>query len=168
MKFKKILFISLFFISFNIFCQESNKSDAGGWPARSEILGFWKMVSFPKLEKMNKENPWPQPYQWFAFYDNGKVFSMMMDKDANYTKQELQQVFEALPNQGTPTFTYNGKFMIITNSEIKDYREIWGVNLFAKDIGSNVKKGDLMMSLDDGTGNGNSSIIYYRLLRKIE
>ncbi len=168
MKIKKLLLISLLFISFNTFSQEGNKSEAGGWPTRNEILGFWKMVSFPKLEKMNKENPWPQPYQWFAFYDNGKVFSMMTDTDANYTKQELEKIFEALPKQGTPNFTYNGKFIIIVNPETEGYKEIWGVNLFAKDIGSNVKKGDLMMSLDDGSGKGNESIIYYRLLRKIE
>ena len=167
MKIKKILTIFLLFISITAFCQENNKSDAGGWPMRSEILGFWKMVNFPKLEKMNKENPWPQPYQWFAFYDDGKVFSMMTDKDGNYTKQELQIFFEALP-QSTPTFKYDGKFMTIVNPEIESYIEIWGVNLFAKDIGNNVKKGDLMMSLDDGSGKGNSSIIYYRLLRKVE
>ena len=58
--------------------------------------------------------------------------------------------------------------MSIVNPEIEDYREIWGINLFAKDTGSNIKKGDLMMSLDDGSGKGNSSIIYYRLLRKVE
>lgn len=167
MKIKKLLTISLLFLSTIVFCQENNKSDAGGWPERNEILGFWKFGNFPKLEKMNKENPWPQPYQWFAFYDDGRVFSLMTYKDADYTKQELQQIFEELPKR-TPTFKYNGKFMFIVNPEIKDYREIWGVNLFAKDIGSNIKKGDLMMSLDDGSGNGNSSIIYYRLLRKIE
>jgi hypothetical protein len=167
MKIKKLLVLYLFFLSLTAISQEGNKSDAGGWPERSEIIGFWKMVRFPKLEKMNKENPWPQPYQWFAFYEDGRVFSMMTDQDANYTKQQLQEIFEALPKT-TPTFKYNGKFMVIVNPEIKDYREIWGVNLFAKDVGSTVKKGDLMMSLDDGSGKGNSSIIYYRLLRKIE
>ena len=167
MKIQKLLLISLLFISITAVSQEGNKSDAGGWPERNEILGFWKRISFPKLEKMNKENPWPQPYQWFAFYDDGRVYSMMTDKDSNYTKQELKQIFEALP-QNTPTFKYNGKFMSIVNPEIEDYREIWGINLFAKDTGSNIKKGDLMMSLDDGSGKGNSSIIYYRLLRKVE
>ena len=90
MKIQKIILITLLFISITAVSQKGNKSDAGGWPARNEIIGFWKMVSFPKLEKMNKENPWPQPYQWFAFYDDGRVFSMMTDKNANYTIQELQ------------------------------------------------------------------------------
>jgi hypothetical protein len=40
------------------------------------------------------------------------------------------------------------------------------VNLFAIDINEFLKKGNLIMSLDDGKGNGN--VIYYRLLKKIE
>lgn len=168
MKIPKTLLLSLLLFTTLFFGQENKKSEAGGPPERSEILGFWKMVSFPKLEKMNKENPWPQPYQWFAFYENGKVLSMMTDKDANYSKAELQQVFDVFQDKDKPTFKYNGKFMIIENPEIANYKEIWGMNLFAKDIGSYVKKGDLMMSLDDGSGKGNSSITYYRLLRKIE
>jgi hypothetical protein len=163
-----ILIIALLFISNLIYSQENKKSDAGGWPERSEIIGFWKMVDFPNREKMNKVDPWPQPYQWFAFYEDGRVFSMMTSSDGNYSKKELEEIFEVLPKQGSQYFKYNGKFLILTIPDIEDYKEIWGMNLFAKDIGSKIKKGDLMMSLDDGNGNGNKSIIYYRLLRKIE
>ena len=43
---------------------------------------------------------------------------------------------------------------------IKDYEEMWGVNLFAIDVNDFLKKGNLIMSLDDGKGEGN--VIYYR------
>lgn len=166
MKLKNFIVIILSVLSSTIFCQENKKSDAGGAPVRAEIIGFWKKVNVPKLEKMNKENPWPQTYQWFAFYQDGRVFSMMSDKDENYTEKDLQEIFEVLKDK-TPKFRYNGKFMFIINPEITNYREVWGMNLFAKDVGTYIKKGDLMMSLDDGSGQGNKSIIYYRLLRKI-
>lgn len=164
---KNFVTLLVLLLSLSVLSQKNKTSEVGGWPDRKEIIGFWKMVRSPNLEKMNKENPWPQAYQWFAFYDDGRAYAMMTDTDANYTPTELQQIFEALP-KNTPTFEYNGKFMEIVHPDIPGYSEIWGINLFAKDIGSIIKKGDLIMSLDDGTGKGNNSIVYYRLLRKIE
>ena len=49
---------------------------------------------------------------------------------------------------------------------IKNYKEIWGTNIFAKDIEGVAKAGDLIMTLDDGTRTG--KVIYYRLLRRIK
>ena len=146
------------------FCQEQKKSEAGGPPTKSELIGFWKMVDFPARAKMNKEDPWPQPYQWFAFYENGKVSSMMTDIKADYSRKELEEIFAAFPPAMLPDYEYDGRFVRITNPDIADYMEIWGVNLFARDIGNNARKGDLMMSLDDGEGTP----IYYRLLRRVE
>lgn len=165
MKHRSLLFIiTLLFASFTLFSQEQKKSDAGGPPPKSELIGFWKMMELPNKEKMNEVNPWPQPYQWFAFFENGKIYSMMTTTDGNYTQKQLKQIFEVLPKERTPNYVYDGTFLIIDNPEIKDYQEVWGMNLFAKDIGTKIKKGDLIMSLDDGTGHP----IYYRLLRKVE
>jgi hypothetical protein len=165
MKIKKISYSLLFFfLSFCAISQEKSKSDAGGPPTLKELVGFWKMIDLPNKEKMNKVNPWPQPYQWFVFYENGKIYSMMNSQDGAYSTKELAQIFEVLPKDKTPNYKLDGQFVIIDNPEIKDYQEIWGVNIFAKDIGSKVKKGDLIMSLDDGNGKA----IYYRLLRRIQ
>lgn len=149
-------------LSFLVFGQES-KSEAGGPPTYSELIGFWKKVELPNEDKINKSNPWPQKFQWFAFYENGKIYSMMSNKDANYSVKELKEIFEMLPVDKTPNFKLDGQFLTIDNKEIKDYRELWGVNLFAIDINDFLKKGNLMMTLDDGNGN----VIYYRLLKRI-
>ena len=162
---KNTLLILLTFFSVSLFAQE-NKSNAGGPPKWNELIGFWKKVEIPNEEKLNKVNPWPQKYQWFAFYKNGKVYSMMSDKDYEYTSKELKEVFNVLPFEKTPNYKLNGQFLIIDNKEIKDYEEMWGVNLFAIDVNDFLKKGNLIMSLDDGKGDGN--VIYYRLLRKLE
>ena len=160
---KNIFIIALIFLSISVFAQE-NKSEAGGPPMLSELIGFWKKVEIPNEEKLNKENPWPQKYQWFAFYENGKVYSMMSDIDYNYSSKELKEIFSVLPSEKIPNYILEGQFLTIDNKEIKDYQELWGVNLFAKDINKFLKKGNLMMTLDDGTGN----VIYYRLLKRIE
>lgn len=90
----------------------------------------------------------------------------MSDKDYEYTSKELKEVFNVLPFEKTPNYKLNGQFLIIDNKEIKNYEEMWGVNLFAIDVNDFLKKGNLIMSLDDGKGDGN--VIYYRLLRKLE
>ena len=160
----KNTFLVLFTIfSFSVFGQE-NKSEAGGPPKLSELIGFWKKVEIPNEEKLNTVNPWPQKYQWFAFYENGKVYSMMTDKDSDYSSKDLKEVFSILPADKTPDYKFYGQYLTIDNKEIKDYQEFWGVNLFAIDVNEFLKKGNLMMTLDDGKGN----VIYYRLLKRIE
>jgi hypothetical protein len=165
MKTKFSILFFLIFFSISVFGQE-NKSEAGGPPTISELIGFWKKVEFPNEDKMNKTNPWPQKFQWFAFYENGKVYSMMTDTDYDYSAKELKKIFKTLPIDKTPNFVLNGQFLTIDNKEIKNYQELWGVNLFAIDINEYLKKGYLIMSLDDGNGNGN--VVYYRLLKRIK
>jgi hypothetical protein len=159
---KSLLLFFLITISFSAIAQ----SDAGGPPKKDQLIGYWKMKNVARIEKMNVENPWPQKYQWFAFYDNGKIYSMMTDQDYNYSSKELKEIFDVLPKDKTPNYKLLGQFVLIDNPEIKDYEETWGVNLFAKDINDFLKKGNLLMTLDDGSGKGN--VIYYRLLERIK
>ena len=88
----------------------------------------------------------------------------MTDTDYDYSAKELKKIFKTLPIDKTPKFLLNGQFLTIDNKEIKNYQELWGVNLFAIDINEYLKKGYLIMSLDDGNGN----VVYYRLLKRIK
>lgn len=144
------------------FAPASCSSDKGGPPKSDEIIGFWKMEKWPK-PKMNKVNPWPLPYQWFAFYEDGRFVSMMKTEDNNYTPKELSEVFDALPFK-SPQYQLKGQFLVVRNPNNPGYSELWGVNLFAKDVNPLIKKGDLVMSL---AGGKNGAPVYYRLLRKI-
>ncbi|MDR3273657.1 MAG: hypothetical protein LBT29_09270 [Flavobacteriaceae bacterium] len=161
---KHVFLILMALLSLSVFGQTSNESEAGGLPALEELIGFWKLVEIPNQEKLNTVDPWPLKYQWFGFYENGKVYSMMSSTDYDYTSKELSEIFKLLPIEKTPNFKLNGQFLEIDNPEIDNYRELWGVNLFAKDINGLLKKGNLVMTLDDGYGN----VIYYRLLKKIK
>lgn len=161
MRTNKLLLLFFLVSSFSISAQNS---EAGGPPKLSELIGFWKKVDAAELEKLNTENPWPQKFQWFAFDKNGKVYSMMSTQDANYTSKQLQKMFAVLPFDKTPDYKLDGQFLTIDNKEIENYQEVWGVNLFTKDLKSFIKKGNLIMSLDDGNGQ----VLYYRLLEKIK
>ena len=153
-------------IANNAISQEKNtKSEAGAPATAKELVGFWKMIPLPNAA-MNKVNPWPQEFQWFEFTEKGKVYSMMKTKNGEYTSSELTTVFKVLPKEKTPNYRIQGQFVIIDNPEIKNYKEIWGTNMFAKDIEGIAKKGDLIMTLDDGTQTG--KVVYYRLLRRIK
>ena len=157
----RFLLLLLLLFSVATFAQ---KSDAGGPIKLSELIGFWKKVNAPELEKLNTENPWPQKYQWFAFYKNGKVYSMMSETDNNYSAKDLKEIFSILPQDKTPDYKLEGQFLTIDNKEIQDYQEVWGANIFVIDFNSFIKKGNLIMTLDDGNGQP----IYYRLLEKIK
>lgn len=155
--------VAVFFLLLSISVFSQNKSSAGGPPTRGELIGFWKKVPFPRESKLNKVNPWPEKFQWFAFYENGKVYSLMMDEDDDFTAEQLKHLFTVLPADKTPDFVYNGTFLTIDNKDDKDYREVWGLNLFDKDLNTSLKRGRLIMTLDDGKGN----VVYYRLLERV-
>lgn len=178
-KIKKIGNLLLFFLAFNISVKSqvnvtntavkketaSAKSEAGGPATASELVGFWKMIPLPN-PAINKVNPWPQKYQWFEFTKEGKINSVMMESDnKEYTSSELKTVFNVFSNDELPNYKVQGQFVTIDNPKIKNYVEMWGTNIFDKDIEGVAKKGDLIMTLDDGTQTG--KVVYYRLLRRI-
>ena len=165
---KKIAYLIIFFLfiaSSAISQEKSTKSDAGGSATAKEIIGFWKMIPLPN-KSANKVNPWPQEFQWFEFTKEGKIYSMMLSDNKEYTSVELEFVFKVLPKDKTPNYKFQGQFVTIDNPEIKNYKELWGTNIFAKDIEGLANKGDMIMTLDDGTQTG--KVVYYRLLRRIK
>ncbi len=160
---KRILAIILMIFSVSIYAK-GNSSDIGGPPKLNEIIGFWQKIEHPNEKKVNKVNPWPLKYQWFGFYKNGKVYSMMTSEDTTYTAKELDEIFKSLPEERVPNYKLNGQFIYIDNKEIKNYLEVWGINLLRKNASATLKKGMLIMTLDDGKGN----VIYYRILKKVK
>ena len=72
-----------------------NAQKAGGAPKQEELIGYWKMEKWPTPDVI-KVNPWPQPYQWFAFYEDGRMLSMMNSTDGNYTSSDLEEIFSSV------------------------------------------------------------------------
>lgn len=168
--FKKILLPALFFLLLLTPVQANGKkpSNFAHHAKKSEIVGFWKLVNLPKsVQKINKINPWPMPYQWFGIYENGQMNTMMGSKDATQTSEKLDQTFQTLPS--SLNYKFHKGLLIVTNPEIKKYGELWLVEYIEKDAivanALSLKKGDLLMSLRNPK---TKAALYYRHLRKID
>ena len=135
---------------------------------RSELVGYWRMVQMTEetRRQINKMDPWPQTYQWFAFYDDGRYNSALALKGgAQMTVAKLEETFAAGENNSRFEFLENhGIYRITQPGEISQYWviAICDKALYLKD--SRFEAGDLLMSLLDKNGQQ----VYYRQLRRMQ
>ena len=159
-----ISIFSIFIASCASDTKEPPSSDQYGRAATPEqIIGYWKLIEWPN-PKAIKVNPWPLPYQWFAFYEDGSLLSMMKSEDENLSASDLESIFMIL-RSGAPQYHGEEDFLIVENPNIIGYMEMWGMNLYEKDYKDLAKKGDLVMSL---AGGDEGRPVYFRLLRKLK
>lgn len=139
--------------------------ERGGFAGQRDVVGYWKLIPWsPELAAKNLSNPWPLPYQYFAFYENGQMFSHMSTHSTDHTHGSLDRLHGMIPH--TVRYRFDQGFMVVTREDQPGQDERWGVNLIAQDFssgGTDFKTGDLVMSLDDGQGN----VVYRRLLRRL-
>ena len=135
---------------------------------RSEVVGYWKMVQMTEATRrqINKMDPWPQPYQWFVFYDDGRYNSALALKGGSQmTAAELENNFSTGPNQSRFEFIENSEIYRITQpGEIPQY---WVIAICDKALylrDSRFEAGDLLMALI----NKNGEQVYYRQLRRMQ
>ena len=133
----------------------------------SEVIGHWQMVQMPEAtrQKINKVDPWPLPYQWFIFYDDGRYNSAQSDSGAQVTVEELDQYFATGPNQSRFEFLGNkGIYRITQPGEISQY---WAIIVCHEALdfrGSRFEVGDLLMMLYDKNGE----VVYNRHVRRMQ
>ena len=149
-------------IALLLFSSNLVASEFGGVPNPKEILGFWKMVPLNKPE-INRINPWPQPYQWFAFYDDGSFVSMAKTEGQTLTAKDLKKLFSPV-KLNSPRYSWKNNYLIVEYKNMPGKYEIWGINIFRKDSRIS-KKGDIIMSLADGK---TMKPIYFRHLTPIK
>lgn len=133
---------------------------------KSQIIGHWELVQWPDeaKKKMNKVDPWPSKYQWFAIYENGTMFSMMSTHPEQVNSKKLDELSRMMPS--TVSYTLKNDTFLVRHSDIKNYEEVWRVNVITKRIEKNGVEflpEDILMSLY----RGKSMPVYYRHLRKI-
>ncbi|WP_346353088.1 hypothetical protein [Azotosporobacter soli] len=144
----------------------TQKSDIGHFAKPEEIVGYWELVQWPEaLKRINKVDPWPAtPYQYFVFYADGKAASIMSTLERKTTRSDLDESNKVL--RGAMSYEYKEGIMLIRNAQIPGYQEKWGVNIIEKKFqaaGVDHLPGDMLMSLEDGTGK----VVYYRHLRRM-
>jgi len=152
-----ITFVALLFAALAV-----RAGDVGGPPQPDEVLGFWKMVPIDKPE-LNKVNPWPLPYQWFAFYPDGHFVSMAKTENVEYNRKQLEAIFEVM-KADSPRYSWRQNFLLIEYPDVPGKFEMWGVNIFRKDVRF-ARAGDLMMTL---AGGEDGAPVYYRHLEPVK
>ena len=126
--------------------QKEQSIEFGGPPTKEQIVGIWRFVDAVDLGNIIEEGmPWAAPYQFYAFYEDGRHYSMMSTYDTESTAASLEKAFSALPPEHSPRYTYDAPFITISYPDAPDGTELWGMNLFAEDFGEKIKKGDLIM-----------------------
>ena len=117
--------------------------------------------------------PWPAECQHFGYLDDGRLWTVGKNPGpcAKLTKTELQQIFSG----PTPVkFEYGQSrddpskgLIIVTRSDVAQYREIWQPFLFlasAERNGIQYLPGDLLLSLIDLRSR---QTIWFRHLRRV-
>lgn len=140
----------------------------GQFATKQDVIGYWEMIPIPDAEEINKVDPWPMPYQWFSFYEDGTLATMGSSEHESKTTEDLESVFTILEDS---RFTWEfepGGFLVVTSPDISGYQEAWGVNVITEErsLGPmEVKPGDLLMTLAGGEDGGP---IYFRHLRRVK
>ncbi len=171
MKFRIAYFaIVCFFVAS---CSESPTSTTdqqfGRYAHEGEIVGFWELVPLPAnvFDILNKVNPWPLPFQWFAIYEDGRMYTVMATEDENLSSDALHRTFQDFPF--SLQYEFRSGFLKVTDPQIENHAEHWAVNIMLRD-GSvadvvPVNEGDLILSLQ---GSREDEVVYYRHLRRLE
>ena len=176
MKMKKMVlvgFLAVFLSVLGMFATVNAAPETGAsastkfhFASRSEVIGYWKMIQMPEetRQKINQIDPWPLPYQWFIFYDDGRYNSAQSSSGSQVTVGDLDRFFSGKENKSRFEFLENhGYFRITQPGEISQY---WAITVCdeAHDFrGSHFEAGDLLMMLV----NKNGEQVYYRHVRRM-
>ncbi len=144
----------------------AKESPVGQFASRPQVIGYWELVPpHPDFAGNPKLDPGSLPFQWFAFYESGKMVSIKTsDPFRKVTPKDLDILLRDSSNQ-VATFTFSNGFLTVTESGETTSKELWGVNaIIRKAMIGKVEylPGDLVMSLDDG-----GKVAFYRHLRRI-
>jgi hypothetical protein len=131
--------------------------------SRSEVIGHWRMVQLPEetRQKINKIDPWPQPYQWFAFYDDGRHNFAFSSKDM--TVADLEAVFAMGENSRFEYLEEHRVYRITQPDGISLYMTISVCRRPLNLVNSRFETGDLLMAILDNKGQR----VHHRQLRRM-
>jgi hypothetical protein len=159
-----LLFLLLNLVVVPVMAEEAFSAQFASEP---QLIGYWELVPPPPdMAADPKVNPGPTPFQWFAFYDNYKMVSIKTsDALRKVTPKDLDSILKNFPDQ-IASFSFRNGFVAVSGPGAAASGELWGVNVVTrKAVLGKVEHlpGDLIMSLDDGSGK----VIFYRHLRRI-
>lgn len=162
--------VSIIFLAISLLLYAGSTLQAEEAAGRSatcdDLVGFWKLVPLNDAS-INEVDPWPLPYQWFGFYEDGRLVTMGRTEDADYSANELDEILSVM-KESAPKYYCDESWLIVEYQDGSGLSELWGKNIFTRRAGLNNKQpfeiGDVVMSLsavDDGRP------MYFRWLRQL-
>ena len=139
---------------------------AGRTATCEELVGFWKMVPLNDVS-INEVDPWPLPYQWFGFYEDGRMVTMGKTEDVDYSAEALDEVLSTM-KESAPIYYCDEPWLVVEYQDGSGLGESWGKNIFTRRAGLDNKRpfevGDIVMSLVAVDGG---RPLYFRWMRKL-
>lgn len=85
---------------------------------KGEINDYWQMIPLPEEAKMllNKIDPWPQPHQWFAILEDGRMYSMQSTQAQEPSARDMEEIFGAV--RPTVSYEYQNGLLVVRNSDL--------------------------------------------------
>lgn len=155
-------------IALGVVVGSATLAEPGRFATRGELIGYWEMIPIPNAEEINQVDPWPTPYQWFAYYEDGTLATMGSTGYESKTSEELEEIFAILRESRFAWEFDQSGFLMVTSPNMPGYQEAWGVNMITVEtkLGTiDVKPGDLLMTLAGGEDGGP---MYFRHLRRVQ
>ena len=130
---------------------------------RSAVIGHWRMVQLTEetRQKINKIDPWPQPYQYFAFYEDGRHNFAFSSKDM--TVADLEAVFATGESFRFEYLEEHRVYRITQPDGISLYMTISVCRRPLNLVNSRFETGDLLMAILDNKGQR----VHHRQLRRM-
>ena len=163
--------VSIFLPFFAVVALAQESTADSGEPGRTatcnDLVGSWKLVPLNDAS-INEVDPWPLPFQWFLFTQDGHVRSMMTTEDREISARGLEEVLSELKDS-SPTYRCEEPWLIIEYPDLSGQYELWGKNIFVRRAGLQnaepFEVGDIVLTLADPVDR---HMIYYRWLRRIQ
>ncbi len=130
---------------------------------KEQLVGAWEMI--PVSPDMNKANPYPLPFQYFAIMADGRIGSMMASKKQEGMTGRI--LVEALNHAGWDHYEFQTGALILTHAQAPSRKEAWQVLVVTKDAVIRDlphRKGDIVMVLLNGS---DLHPIYFRHLQRL-
>lgn len=164
---KALLFLILLAQSICVFAQNKPIYISGS----QDMVGCWERIVLndASMKELNKMEPWPQPYQWYLFYEDGSLITMEAS-----VEMKIGTCKEMMAKLSDKKITQNYKWLgapgrVLTTHKDADQNIPWIVSVIDQQIdkkiyGVPIPAGSLVMMIYNPE---KQEVIYTRFLKKI-
>jgi hypothetical protein len=139
--------------------------------SENDLLGCWERITFPPaiMAQFNKIEPWPEPYQWYCFYEGGVLRSVRSSVPIEVgTGEELAETLNS--GRSVISYTVEPKGQVTTHHLDANETFQWTVSVGENGIpkesyGTEVPAGSIVMMMN--VVDKDKKMVYVRFLKRV-